>query len=637
MPESKLIKGIFGRYDLIDDPEKLELFAALNHKSGFTDILYNGCSSTERAPTSTSDRDRFRNHLDAILLQEREIDREKMLLALIDPIQGTTDMESLLGIEGLNLYKKAIIEEANSWEFRQAVFLKSMRVEQGAAFSKGPVIWIGGPSGAGKTYATEQALKHFFPVSDSTAPMRQQIFVMVDGGISRNTSQVRNVLLNTALRLGYTGILDLEKNTKIKIKDIILDASRTDSSIGIIIPDTFSKIGLPTAVLRTVVSLAGIGGLTKIREFHAEKRSQFFVEVKAPPGKDAMFREVVKFQGINRAFAAPKSSLNLTDMNVYSGIESKKYDDTYFDYGVKGSKLARKIFLEVTNGEGATLETTNTRQVIRYEEGTYKDCQASDLGVMILSQRDVAALRMREHIAHLSTHASKSFDRVHPEYRERIKALELVKREVLAERVKYLSRQLEDLAQQLLSSTEDVSLTLTGDVKQMLSEMAIQAINELNYINGILPLDITKGTELAEKILPVVNHSLELNLALKDLSESLIGGASFAATDVSVASTALLSPAGIDSFGSEKKPPALVPTLSEGCFIIYENLKPSPTRSDRSARSAQSILTVESTNEGTVIDSLEKDADTSVEMSVVDDLEAAAEIEEAQKKGPKPF
>ena len=57
----------------------------------------------------------------------------------------------------------------------------------------------------------------------STAVSAGNSVVSVDGGVEREVSQMRQMVLQVAVTRGYKGIGDLHKNTKLKTKQIVIE------------------------------------------------------------------------------------------------------------------------------------------------------------------------------------------------------------------------------------------------------------------------------------------------------------------------------------------------------------------------------------------------------------------------------
>jgi hypothetical protein len=143
----------------------------------------------------------------------------------------------------VKLYKDAIEEERKSENYVNAAFLKSIQVYSGGDFNKQQVIIIAGPSGVGKSKVRSELVHKITQgtLDENTDPAKinkktQHLVVFVDGGIERETSQIRDLMNKTALKLGYAGIEDLEKittsaSTESKVKKFIEKVS-TDPALG---------------------------------------------------------------------------------------------------------------------------------------------------------------------------------------------------------------------------------------------------------------------------------------------------------------------------------------------------------------------------------------------------------------------
>jgi hypothetical protein len=190
-------------------------------------------------PDQTIDREAFIAAISTLgdrLLIDNEIKKKPVSL-------GTISARALKDPNGKNLqelYEDAIREERESLAYKNAAFLKSVKVYNGGNFSNKEgeehVIILAGPSGGGKTRAgpaTVKAATHGV-LDELTDPAdtqeHQHLVVTIDGGIERDTSQVKKLMIRTSLKLGYGGIEDLEKITKNatkgpKLKTIIEDAA----------------------------------------------------------------------------------------------------------------------------------------------------------------------------------------------------------------------------------------------------------------------------------------------------------------------------------------------------------------------------------------------------------------------------
>lgn len=212
-----------------------------------------------------------------------------------DPEGATIKMDALLGEEGVKLYKLALEEEMNSKEFRYAVADASTTHYEGPKWAKErPVVIVAGPSGCGKSRAAEDAVKtanRFLPTNDED--MSGNKVISADGGVVREVSQMRKLLVQVALKQGYTGIEDLHSKSKAleKVKHHVQNAAFATPDVGVVIPETFSKWHInPLCSARSLMKRVDALVNTK----------QIFTRVQGAD-KDT-FEETVAFMGSRRAW-----------------------------------------------------------------------------------------------------------------------------------------------------------------------------------------------------------------------------------------------------------------------------------------------------------------------------------------------
>jgi hypothetical protein len=255
-----------------------------------------------------------------------------------DPESATTKMEALLGEEGVKLYKLALEEEMNSKEFRYAVAEASTTHYDGPKWKKErPVVIVAGPSGCGKSHAAQNAIKtanRFLPTDDQD--MSGNNVIAADGGIVREVSQMRKLLVQVALNQGYTGIEDLHSKSKVleKTKHYVQAAGFATPDIGVVIPETFSKWLNPFSAVRGLMKR--IDALTNTK--------QIFARVK---GDDESFQDTVAFMGSRRAWKTKDfDKQEPIDLNISKDdiCESKAYGARGFGPGKSGSKSAEAWF-----------------------------------------------------------------------------------------------------------------------------------------------------------------------------------------------------------------------------------------------------------------------------------------------------
>src|SRR5690606_23467585 len=121
-----------------------------------------------------------------------------------------------------------------------AVFVESTLPVAGEQWSnKRPVVIVAGPSGCGKSRAASAALaqtNHFIPTVKG-GPHDTNFAVFADGGIERDLSQVRKMVIQLSINNGYTGVSDLESNNndKNKVKTCIFNAVNKSKNLGLVI------------------------------------------------------------------------------------------------------------------------------------------------------------------------------------------------------------------------------------------------------------------------------------------------------------------------------------------------------------------------------------------------------------------
>lgn len=267
---------------------------------------------------------------------------------------GRGENAKLIGLEALvgnlKLYKRALEEERNSPAYRNAVVMLGVQnyakesVAQNWTLPKHFV--VGGSSGAGKTFGTRTILRLLIRTAQSTPRLKDAFYtdggpknptpgqttkvkyiVSVDGGDARAASQIRKMVLQCALVLGYKGITDLHSNSSVlDIKDHIKEAAFAPGSVvHVVEPRTFSDMRIET--------------YNKIVE---DPKRVVFCIVNTPP-------EVIQNQGVKRAWydlskGSPKSTyIQINNPNV--GCESKKYSAGGLEWGARKSENALSKYI----------------------------------------------------------------------------------------------------------------------------------------------------------------------------------------------------------------------------------------------------------------------------------------------------
>jgi hypothetical protein len=268
--------------------------------------------------------------------------------SLLDNRGRAIKLADLVGKRNVGAYKAAIEEEKNSKEYREAVVRAGVKTYSGLGltWTKPKHLVVGGSSGAGKTFgsktifkalqkhSSDETLRHFFFTGNSREPAVKYI-VSVDGGDARATSQIRSIVLQCALALGYKGISDLHSNTEgLDIKNKIKAAAfHPESRVHVVEPRTFSNF-LQETYSKIVVDPARV----------------VFCMVETDPG-------VIRLQGESRAWYdyqrnAPPSPDYIQLNNEKVGCESKEYSDGGLSWGFARSESARAGYVTHTRKKG---------------------------------------------------------------------------------------------------------------------------------------------------------------------------------------------------------------------------------------------------------------------------------------------
>ncbi|CDZ77712.1 hypothetical protein BN59_02002 [Legionella massiliensis] len=263
-----------------------------------------------------------------------------------NPEQATVSMTEFLGVEGAKLYQLALEEEMNSFEYMNAVFKASTTHFAGEKWAERPIIFVAGPSGCGKSFAAQAAVEkagEFLAKEESNSNASNQDgndVVAVDGGIAREVSQIRKLVIQVANNKGYPGINDLHSKSKVlegvkdRMQKAVLDPS---TKVGVVIPETFSDfmkpiLNIKKALLKLVSNLPGAKAI--------------FCRVDGD--EPDIFQEVVAYMGSRRAWKTSdfKEEGESLDLNNTKIPESKAYGASGFKFGQLGSYLAELWFIK---------------------------------------------------------------------------------------------------------------------------------------------------------------------------------------------------------------------------------------------------------------------------------------------------
>lgn len=307
---------------------------------------------------------------------------------LMPPKKATT-MEALLGEKGLELYQLAIAEESKSRNFRDAVFLRSTQYFEGPEFNKKMVLWVGGPSASGKTYAATTAINAMaknMPIKPNSNQGNNVVFV--DGGIEREMSQMRQLVLQLALAHGYKGIEDLHDNTKLNIKDYVKEAAVLDAKLNLVIPETFAEYMISMKRFST----PGAYRQDEMKKYdNMQNVEQAFCEITGVENQEERFQTSVKFMGESRAYLGDEVDFTIADIKMNNReipCESKKYGESGFIFGKYASEVARDNLQEM-HPNGWYINIKNDLMFVKKNErGSWIECASDDTPQIKIASRD---------------------------------------------------------------------------------------------------------------------------------------------------------------------------------------------------------------------------------------------------------
>lgn len=296
------------------------------------------------------------------------------------PEAATITMENFLGKKGVELYKLALEEEMRSESYMDAVFKASITHFEGEKWVERPVVIVAGPSGSGKSFAATAAIEKatkFLPKDDNNYSGND--VVTVDGGVAREVSQIRKLVIQVAINKGFTGIEDLHKQSAIlrEVKHRVREAVFQTQSLGVVIPETFSKWVSPINSIRNLMQ--------KIDQL--PKTKQIFTRIEGQ--EPSSFQHVVNFMGSKRAWKTGnfvKKTLNLNQKKV---AESKAYDASGFKYGDTGSRSAEAWFKK-NSKVNLSMIISNDLCIMKEDfsnSNRWKPAKQGEQGAIIISKR----------------------------------------------------------------------------------------------------------------------------------------------------------------------------------------------------------------------------------------------------------
>lgn len=302
-------------------------------------------------------REKFVAYLNQRILDDGKRFQGDVNLRASDPKQATIMMDDLLGKEGTLLYKLALEEEMNSEAYMDAVLNKSTEEYKGTKWTERPIIIVGGPSGSGKSFAAKSVVEHCESdiKKDSTSKDNINYVISVDGGVAREVSQMRKMVIRVSIDKGFTGIKDLHKQSKLekvktRIKKHVL---RDDCPHGVVIPETFSSFPWGGRKLLTTIS---------------KLRNTYLIFARVVGKNDETFKETVNKMGNNRAWEK-RWGYDLVPMNEV-GADGPEKNKLYvqlekdgFSYFMMGMDQSVKIKKEAIQG----LEEISLEQLEKYK------------------------------------------------------------------------------------------------------------------------------------------------------------------------------------------------------------------------------------------------------------------------------
>ncbi|WED43564.1 hypothetical protein [Legionella cardiaca] len=364
IPETKVEEWVskIGNYELDKDSPReqreanfdIDLFLTPEAQAK----LYESTHSEDVEPTAA--REQFIRFL---YRKFKDIERNPHLA---DKTVQLADFLDDIDEDGLALYKAAVEEESKSKAFRDAVFFKSLKHYPGNKWAQRMVLWVGGPSSSGKTYGAKGAVEKMSrDVLKKTTEEGGNDIVSVDGSFERETSQMRQMVLQFALATGYKGIQDLHTHSKdLTVKKYVREAALEDKRLSLVIPDTFVRN--PKEIRK---------------EFKAYEKAgvvQAFSEVKAEKGYQDRFQTSVKKMGDARAWnnkVFTESQIAMNNRNI--GCESKVYEGHYFKFGLHMTKIFKK-FYKAYSRDKVTLTIMNDLIYLVKRDNAWQECEYSD-------------------------------------------------------------------------------------------------------------------------------------------------------------------------------------------------------------------------------------------------------------------
>lgn len=284
-----------------------------------------------------------------------------------NPEKYAIDAEVFLGSAGLKLYMNALKEELHSKHYREAVFNQSVIFRSGQTLEKPPMLIIGGPSAGGKSTVVQSVIDDVvmkLPKKDDNNN-EGNFIVAIDGGICREVSQMRKLLIRAANRLGYPGIKDLYQKSLIleKVKDYIKSTAFSNEQLGLLIPETYSN---STLFFKSGVKIEI--DKAEIDKFSKDKELIFAYMRGKDPDK---FKTTVYYLSKKQAWKTEKINEEPLDLNsIENLIESKPYDPNKFSMGTEAAKNLEDYYRKKNKNKPIfTLDIINDSSVKKKNNG----------------------------------------------------------------------------------------------------------------------------------------------------------------------------------------------------------------------------------------------------------------------------
>ncbi|QBR83035.1 hypothetical protein E3983_00895 [Legionella israelensis] len=292
-------------------------------------------------------------------IQNGEIKAIKDVSMRGNPETATISLKDLLGDEGITLYQYALQEEVNSPEYRLVVVNEAISHVEGNKTLQRPIMYVAGPSGCGKSYSSQFLSQYACDMLEKDPDNDSgNVFISIDGGIGRDVSQMRRLMILLSNVCGYTGVKDLYDYSNgiiAPIKNHLLEAAIDTPGVGIIIPETFSKLVIP---------FNSSSAMKRLNEL--EDSTLIFTRIKSEHYPS--MRKTVKDMGDSRSWKSEGYyDLMDYDLNRASLKESKKYNPQYFENGRKGSYKAQKQYMNLHHSPKLLIECVYDLQYLKPE------------------------------------------------------------------------------------------------------------------------------------------------------------------------------------------------------------------------------------------------------------------------------